>query len=639
MKTFKYIQSKIVLPLAVLALTLIGCEREISDQAVLATFDSTAEIFTDNFVAMGSDFYFPYGDGFAKLDIFEVDTEVSYEGTASLRIDVPNANDPAGSYAGAFFRVDGAGRDLSGYDALTFWVKGSQFAVIEQFGFGQSETSDFQVSRPGFEIGTTWQKVTIPIPDPSKLVQERGMFWLVATPMNGGGYSMWIDELKFENLGTIGQPRPLILDGQDVTTETFVGVSTSVGGLSETFNLGDGQNVTVSISPNYFTFSTSNSGVATVDRNGQVAIAGSGSTVINGDVNGIEAQGSLTIISQGPYTTAPIPSNPAASVISIFSDNYTNEPVDFYNGFYLPYQTTTSNDFNVNGDNVLNYENFNFVGIEFNQNVPTINGKLATDFHMDVFVPGSIPSNADLRIAIVDFGPDGAFGGGDDTTIFQDFQLGNQADQWIQIDMDITGLNPKTNLGQIVLSGDGPGTPPSNFYVDNMFFYRNDGTSITPQTVELPLDFELSNPANYGFLGFEGADSAIEVNPDQTGINTSATVMRTTKTNGAQFFAGTFVDTDIPLDFSQSQTISMKVWSPKVGIPIRLAVESPSGTPQQFVDVNTTVSNQWEELTFDFTGLVDPASIYDRVVVFMEFIPGLNGDGTTYYFDDIKIAN
>ena len=37
-----------------------------------------------------------------------------------MRIDVPNANDPEGNYAGAIFRVEGQGRDLSGYNALTF---------------------------------------------------------------------------------------------------------------------------------------------------------------------------------------------------------------------------------------------------------------------------------------------------------------------------------------------------------------------------------------------------------------------------------------------------------------------------------------------------------------------------------------
>ena len=51
-----------------------------------------------------------------------------------MRFDVPNANDPAGSYAGgAFFTA--VGRDLSGYNALTFWAKSSQAATIRRCRF------------------------------------------------------------------------------------------------------------------------------------------------------------------------------------------------------------------------------------------------------------------------------------------------------------------------------------------------------------------------------------------------------------------------------------------------------------------------------------------------------------------------
>ncbi|HKK88483.1 MAG TPA: hypothetical protein VJ917_06510, partial [Saprospiraceae bacterium] len=365
-----------------------------------------------------------------------------------------------------------------------------------------------------------------------------------------------------------------------------------------------------------------------------------GDATITASMAGIEADGSLTIISQGDFVPAPTPMRDPISVISIFSDAYNNQPVDFYNGFYEPFQTTTSNDFTVDGDNVLNYENFNFVGIEFNQDVPTINGKLATHFHMDVFVPGSMPPNADLRVALVDFGPDRSFGGGDDTEIFEDFDLGSVPDQWISLDMDITGLNPKTTLGQIVLSGDGPGTPPSNFYADNLYFYREDGTDITPEAVVLPIDFELSNPVNYTFEGFEGADSQIETNPDQGGLNISSTVMRTTKTAGAQFFAGTSLDLDNPIDFSQTQELSIKIWSPKAGIPIRLALERSDGSATQvFMDVNMSVSNEWEELVFDFSGVADNAANYNRIVVFIEFVVDLPGDGSTYYFDDIQLNN
>ncbi len=636
-----YIKSNWILAMMLLFIA-IGCEREISEDAFPATFDTTAEVFTDNFVGLGSDFYFPFAD--SKLDAFSVDNKVGFESDASYRVDVPNASDPTGNYAGAILRIEGSGRDLTGYDALTFYAKASQGVVLSEVGFGQDFLDNaFQISASGLAIGTNWTKFTLPIPDASRLVQERGVFWYAdgTEDTNSQGYTLWFDEIRFENLGTIGQARPKVNNGEDAVIESFVGATTRITGLTETFNLADGQDMTINVAGGYYSFSSSDPSVATVDAAGLVSIVGGpGSATITAKLGDMDAQGSLTVVSKGAFTPAPAPTRDDNSVISIFSDVYFNAPVDFYNGFYLPFQTTTSNDFAVNGDNILNYENFNFVGIEFNQNVPTINGKLATHFHMDVFVPGTIPSNADLRIAMVDFGGDGSFGGDDDTSIFEDFQLGSTADQWISLDMDLSSLNPKTNLGQIVLSGDGPGTPPANFYADNLYFYREDGGNITPETVQLPLDFELSNTSNYVFSGFEGANSAIVTNPDQSGVNTSSTVLRTEKTNGSQFFAGTFFDLDNPIDFSQTQKLSIKTWSPKADIPVRIALErNDGGAAQVFVDVNTTTTNEWEELTFDFSGVADLSASYNRIVIFMEFVVDLPGDGSTYYIDDIQLSN
>lgn len=646
MKINKNIKVRLFLPLLLL-FVLSGCEREISDDAVLATFPTTGDIFTDNFVGLGSDFYLPFFG--SKLDAFSVDDNEGFESRASYRVDVPNASDPTGNYAGAILRIDGVGRNLSGYDALTFYARASQGVVLSEVGFGLDFIEDkYRVNASGLSVATNWTKYTIPIPDASRLLEERGVFWYAdgTEDTNGQGYTLWFDDIRFEKLGTVAQPRPAIFNGTNVNVQTFIGGVTSIEGLSETFNLGNGQDVTINVSPSYFTFTSSDPSVATVDAQGLVTVVGeTGTAIITASVNGVEAAGSLTLIAQGGFSTAPEPTRDPISVISIFSDVYNNAPVDFYNGFYAPFQTTTSNDFDVDGDNILNYENFNFVGIEFNQNVLTINGTLATHFHMDVFVPGSIPSNAELRIAIIDFGADASFGGGDDTPLEMDFSLGTTADQWISIDMDITALNPKTNLAQIVLSGDGPGNAPANFYADNLYFYREDGTNISsgtvePGTVGLPLDFELPNPSDYTFLGFEGADSAIEANPDQSGANPSPTVMRTTKTMGAKFFAGTFVDLDIPVDFSLTKKLSMKVWSPKSGIPIRFALErNDGGAEQVFVDVNTSTSNEWEQLEFDFSGVAANSASYNRMVFFMEFIVDLEGDGSTYYFDDIQLAN
>lgn len=646
MKIYKNINVRLFLPLLLLVV-LSGCEREISEDAVPATFSTTGDIFTDNFVGMGEDFYLPFLG--SKLDAFSVDNEDGFESRASYRVDVPNATDPTGNYAGAILRIDGSGRNLSGYDALTFYAKASQGVVLSEVGFGQDFLENrYQVNASALSIGTNWTKYTIPIPDAAKLLEERGVFWYAdgTEETDGQGYTLWFDEIRFENLGTVAQPRPAIFNGGDVSVQSFIGGVTSIEGLTSTFNLADGSDITVNVSPSYFTYTSSDPSIATVDAQGMVTVVGeSGTSTITASLDGAEAAGSLTIIAQGGFETAPEPTRDPISVISIFSDVYENAPVDFYNGFYLPAQTTTSNDFDVDGDNILNYENFNFVGIEFNQNVPTINGQLATHFHMDVFVPGSMPSNAELRIAVIDFGADGSFGGGDDTPIEADFALGSTADQWISLDLDIKSLNPKTKLAQIVLSGDGPGNAPSNFYADNLYFYREDGMSITsgtvnPGTVGLPLDFELSNPSDYTFEGFEGADSAIEANPDQSGANTTSTVMRTTKTMGAQFFAGTLVNLDVPIDFSQTQKLSMKVWSPKAGIPIRMALERiEGGTDQVFVDVNTTTSNEWEEVVFDFSGVANTSVEYNRTVIFMEFVVDLAGDGSTYYFDEIQLAN
>ena len=116
MKNRKFNVLKDILLLVLIVLINGSCERNISDDAALATFSTTAEIFTDTPIGMGTDFYFPYGPDDlnpigSKLNAWTVDQNVSYLGNASMRFDVPSSNDPEGNYAGGIFRVDGAGRD------------------------------------------------------------------------------------------------------------------------------------------------------------------------------------------------------------------------------------------------------------------------------------------------------------------------------------------------------------------------------------------------------------------------------------------------------------------------------------------------------------------------------------------------
>ncbi|HKK88088.1 MAG TPA: hypothetical protein VJ917_04505, partial [Saprospiraceae bacterium] len=257
MKKYYGFRNRLFLPF-ILLLTLAGCERELSDDVVPATFSTTGDIFTDNFVGLGNDFYLPFAD--SKLDAFSVDNSEGFESRASYRVDVPNAGDPNGNYAGAILRVDGAGRNLTGYDALTFYAKASQGITLSEVGFGQDFLENkYQVSLTSLAVGTNWTKYIIPMPDPEKLVNERGLFWYSdgTEETNGQGYTLWFDEIRFEKLGTIAHPRPAILNGENESIDGFVGGATSVEGLSTTFNLGNGQDITTALTPAYFSFTSS----------------------------------------------------------------------------------------------------------------------------------------------------------------------------------------------------------------------------------------------------------------------------------------------------------------------------------------------------------------------------------------------
>ncbi|WP_282049165.1 family 16 glycosylhydrolase [Maribacter aquivivus] len=146
-------------------------------------------------------------------------------------------------------------------------------------------------------------------------------------------------------------------------------------------------------------------------------------------------------------------------------------------------------------------------------------------------------------------------------------------------------------------------------YFDEMTL--SDGSGGT-QTLE---DFEGAAPV---FTGFGGVGTAVIANPDPTGENTSANVAESTKTLGAETWAGSFFDLSTPVDLVAYPSISLKTWSPATGANIILKLENQANADENVeVSVNSTVANAWETLNFDFTGV--PVGTYDRVVLFFDF--------------------
>jgi len=468
---FKILAKQLFLWIFVFA--VFSCENDPNDYES-ASYSKNPEVFIDTFSA-GLNFS-SYGGAVANA--FQVDPDVAYNNSAaSMRFDVPNVNDSSGSYAGGSFYTT-VGRNLTGYDALTFWAKSTVAATIDVVGFGNDfGDNKYQASISGLQISTVWKKYIIPIPDPSKLTVEKGMFFISEGPENGNGYSFWVDEVKFEKLGTINPQQPKILNGEDVVQNAYVGVTNTIDGLACAFNMPNGINQGVNVTPAYFTFTSSNEAVATVNELGIVNTVGAGTAVISATVNGVEALGSLTINSSGTFVHAPTPTADPADVIPIFSDTYTNVPVNYYNGFWEPYQTTQSADFAVAGDNVLNYTNFNFVGIEFSS--PTVDASGMSHLHVDLYIPNALPAGANFKVTLNDFGADGVFGGGNDTGATVTFTAPTLVSQgWISLNIPLASfgaLASRAHLGQIVFEG----ANITNFYADNIYF-QNDGSVIPP---------------------------------------------------------------------------------------------------------------------------------------------------------------
>lgn len=490
------------LPAALLAILLVACERDL-EELKPAAFPTNPEVFIDGFSAGLN--YAVFGG--ASPSAFDVDNQVTWNNSsASMRFDVPNAGDPSGAYAGGVFFTSTA-RDLSGYNALTFYAKASQSATIGLIGFGNDMgPSTYQVSISDLQLSTGWKKFIIPLPDPSRLTAERGMFIYSAGPIDGKGYTFWVDELKFEKLGTIAHPHFTILNGQEQVETSFTGVSKTIGGLSGIYNLPSGVNQTISLSPAYFQFLSSNPSIATVDASGKVLIAGGpGNAVITAKVGEVTADGSFTVQSQGVYQHAPTPSQDADKVISIFSDAYANIPVNYYNGYWAPYQTTLSADFDVNGDHVLNYTDFNFVGIEFSS--PTVDATSMTHLHVDLFIPNALAATGQIRLELVDLVANVT---GTSTRSITPAQT----QQWLSLDIPLasfSGLSKRTNLGQLIFVD--VNNNISGFYADNIYFY-NASTAPAAPTTQAPVP---THPAANVISVYSDAYSSItgtDMNPN-----------------------------------------------------------------------------------------------------------------------------
>jgi hypothetical protein len=162
-------------------------------------------------------------------------------------------------------------------------------------------------------------------------------------------------------------------------------------------------------------------------------------------------------------TPAPVPTIPAGSVISMFSDTYTNVPVDTWR---TSWSSANLTDVTISGNAAKKYSNLNFVGVE--ATTTPINATAMTYFHTDVWSSDF----TQFKVKLVDFGANATFGGGDDKE--HEITISSPAQNtWVSLDIPLsafTGLTTRAHIAQLIYVASPSGS--ATVYVDNVFFYN-----------------------------------------------------------------------------------------------------------------------------------------------------------------------
>jgi hypothetical protein len=184
--------------------------------------------------------------------------------------------------------------------------------------------------------------------------------------------------------------------------------------------------------------------------------------------------------SAAPMGPAPTPTYPAAAVISLFSDPYTNVSVDTWQA---PWSSAQVTDLQIQGNDTKRYSAMNFTGIELlggNQ----LDLSSMTHLRLDYWTANMNP----FKVKLVDFGNNGQYAGGDDSESELSFQPVAQAWNTLEIPLSqFTALNSLSHFSQLILSGEPAGT--GVVFVDNVLFFDESLTGIETTAISPVLLF------------------------------------------------------------------------------------------------------------------------------------------------------
>jgi hypothetical protein len=222
-------------------------------------------------------------------------------------------------------------------------------------------------------------------------------------------------------------------------------------------------------------------------------------------------------------------------------------------------------------------------------------------------------------------------------------QLTTVANQWDTLVFNFTNQAPTTTALNLSYTYD----KASVFFDfgnagDGRIYYADNLQMLLPGLSQINLPVTYDDPTvDYTVTDFGGNVSVVVADP----TNSANKVLQSTKTAGAATYAGTTIGTALgfatPVPLTATSTMTVKVYSPAAGLDVKLKLEDHNdGTHSIETDALTTLANQWETITFNFsnpaptTPAFNASYTYDKATLFFDF--GNTETGSVFYSDDLK---
>lgn len=343
---------------------------------------------------------------------------------------------------------------------------------------------------------------------------------------------------------------------------------------------------------------------------------------------------------QEPLTAAPTPTRPAANVVSMFSNAYTNVTVDTWR---TDWSNATLTDLQIAGNDTKKYSALSFVGVEATSS--PINATAMTTFHVDAWTANMTA----FRVKLVDFGADGAFAGGDD--VEHEITFVPTQNAWNSYDIplaDFGGLITRGHIAQLIFSGlpDAAGI----VYIDNVYFHNVPTSNPNEPMTAAPTP---TRPAASVISMFSNAYTNVAVDTWRTvWSSANLTDLQIAGNDTKKYSALNFVGVETvnsQINATNMQYFHVDAWTPNMTtFRVKLVDFGANGVYQgspnddtEFELSYTPVLNQWNGYDIplsSFTGLTSRAHIAQLI-----FSGNPAGAGTVFvdnvYFSNTPLAS